>query len=88
VLEDAADNDAGSHISIIGSMLDHRQLRLLLPSLHGSEVVVHNGRKERFRADAGDDGWREHENEQLIQGGSEHATFSERRTHSILQGML
>ena len=74
MLEDATDNDASSYISITGSMLDHRQLRLLLPSLHETEVVVHNGRKERFRADAGDDRWREHENEQLIQGGSEHAT--------------
>jgi hypothetical protein len=68
------------------SMLDHRQPRLLLPSLHVSEVVVHSTTDARkgLRADTRDDGWREHENEQLIQGGSEHATFSEGRTHSIL----
>jgi hypothetical protein len=67
-------------------MLDHWQPRLLLPSLHVSEVVVHStgDAREGLRADTRDDRWREHENEQLMQGGSEHATFSEGRTHSIL----
>jgi hypothetical protein len=68
------------------SMLDHRQPRLLLPSLHVSEVVVHStvDTMKGLRADTRDDRWREHGNEQSIQGGSEHTTFSEGRTHSIL----